>query len=232
MAKSDHWSIDYSSFKLKHFIFQTGPLVKVSNPYAPWDWNIYPHWPQISAKCRYTLECPLTWDYSSRQYIFQPSFSGGFVSFQGCKYSSPMEHLRNFLRTFNLSTSQKQKGNPFNKQEWKVVKVVRVLERSPTKTYIWVYNLAKLSYFTKLDFPEIRGVLWNKGISLTKPPCEVAIIWPDIMYKCGFVLKLIPTNPLFFCNTVAWKQGDLGIFWNRTQACISWFVYIYINTFI
>ena len=66
-------------------------------------------------------------------------------------------------------------------------------------------HLAKLKYFTNLDFPEIRKLY---GISLPKSyllgaqnSCEVAIIWPEPMY---------PNNK--------WPMPNLGSF---TSPCIN-----------
>ena len=47
--------------------------------------------------------------------------------------------------------------------------------------HIYIYISGQIIIFHQPRFP------WNKGISLTKPPfgvrsCEVAIIWPDILY--------------------------------------------------
>ena len=54
--------------------------------------------------------------------------------------------------------------------------------------------LAKLEYFTNLDFPEIAGAFPFPNATFWGPSsCEVAIIWPEYWSECHVSPK-IPVN--------------------------------------
>ena len=56
--------------------------------------------------------------------------------------------------------------------------------------------LAKLSYFTNLDFPKVRGFPFQKATFWGENSCEVAIIWPDVSIKKAGLTKGL--NPAVF----------------------------------